>query len=76
MLASSALTSGRSPPSEVDALADAVPPRYRALVLLAAWCSLRLGELAALTRADLDLLHGKAKVTKNCSGSMTARSSW
>ncbi|HVM14914.1 MAG TPA: tyrosine-type recombinase/integrase [Egibacteraceae bacterium] len=51
--------------AEVQALADAVPPRYRALVLLAAWCSLRLGELTALTRADLDLLHGKVKVTKN-----------
>ncbi|HUH07432.1 MAG TPA: site-specific integrase [Egibacteraceae bacterium] len=51
--------------AEVEALVDAVPPRYRALVLLAAWCSLRLGELAALTRADLDLLHGKVKVTKN-----------
>jgi integrase len=51
--------------AEVDALADAVPPRYRAMVLLAAWCSLRLGELTALTRADLDVLHGKVKVTKN-----------
>ena len=35
--------------AEVDALADAVPPRYWAMVLLAAWCSLRFGELAALT---------------------------
>jgi integrase len=51
--------------AEVAALAEAVPPRYRALVLLAAWCSLRLGELAALTRADLDLLHVKVKITKN-----------
>jgi integrase len=51
--------------AEVQALADAVPDRWRLLVLLGAWCSLRLGELCALTRADLDLLHGKVKVTKN-----------
>jgi len=44
---------------------EGVPAGARALVLLAAWCSLRLGELTALTRADLDLLHGKVKVTKN-----------
>jgi integrase len=50
---------------EVAALADAVPPRFRLLVQLAAWCSLRLGELAALTRADVDLLHGTIAVTKN-----------
>ena len=30
-------------------------PRYRALVLMAAWSGLRQGELLALTRADLDL---------------------
>lgn len=36
-------------------LAAAVGPRYRALVLLAAFCSLRWGELAALRRRDLDL---------------------
>jgi integrase len=46
------------------ALADAIEPRYRALVLLAAGCGLRLGELLALTRADLDLLHRRVSVTK------------
>jgi integrase len=51
--------------AEVAALADAVPARFRVMVLLAAWCSLRLGELAALTRADLDLLHGTVAVTKS-----------
>jgi hypothetical protein len=34
---------------EVYALADAVPERFRLLVLLATSCSLRWGELAALT---------------------------
>jgi integrase len=40
---------------EVYALADAVPPRYRAMILLAGLGGLRTGELLALTRADLDV---------------------
>ena len=32
-----------------------MPERLRPMVLLAAWCGLRFGELAGLTRADLDL---------------------
>jgi Phage integrase, N-terminal SAM-like domain len=40
--------------AEVYALADAVGPRYRALVLLACFCGLRWGELAALRRCDID----------------------
>ena len=42
---------------QVYALADAVSPRYRALVLLAAFGGLRRGELFGLTRQDVDLLH-------------------
>jgi integrase len=51
--------------AEVVALAAAVPERFRMLVQLATWTSLRFGELAALTRADVDLLHGTVKVSKN-----------
>jgi integrase len=40
---------------EVYAVADAIPVRYRSLVLLAAFSSLRFGELAALQRRDIDL---------------------
>ena len=40
---------------EVFKLADAINPRYRALVLLAAFGSLRWGELAGLRRKNLDL---------------------
>jgi integrase len=40
---------------EVYALADAIVPRYRLLVLLAAFTTLRFGELAALRRKDVDL---------------------
>lgn len=47
---------------EVYALADAVGPRWRALVLLAAFCGLRFGELAALRRDSLDLLHNTIAV--------------
>jgi integrase len=56
-------TLGRTPqvadrllsPGQVAAIATAMPPRYRALVLAAAWSGLRQGELLALTPADLDL---------------------
>lgn len=40
---------------QVYAVADAVPPRYRGLVLLATFGSLRWGEAIALRRGDLDL---------------------
>jgi integrase len=36
-------------------LLDQVPPRYRALLLLATFASLRFGELAGLRRGELDL---------------------
>jgi integrase len=41
--------------AQVAALAGHVDPRYRAMILLACWCGLRYGELAGLTRADIDL---------------------
>ncbi|WP_040685567.1 tyrosine-type recombinase/integrase [Nocardiopsis baichengensis] len=41
--------------AEVYKLADAINPRYRALVLLATFASLRWGELAGLRRRYLDL---------------------
>jgi integrase len=44
--------------AEAKLLADAVDPRWRTMVLLAYWCSLRLGELRGLQRRDLDPLHG------------------
>jgi integrase len=39
----------------VLALADAVPERYRALILLATFGSLRWGELMGLRKSDIDL---------------------
>ena len=41
--------------AQVYAIADAVEPRYRMLVLLATFASMRFGELAALTRSRIDL---------------------
>jgi hypothetical protein len=34
---------------QIAALAEAVPPRYRMLILLAAWSGARWGELVALS---------------------------
>ncbi|SLN05149.1 Integrase [Corynebacterium xerosis] len=41
-------------PEEVSALAEAIAPRYRAAVLVAAWSGLRPGEVFALRRGDVD----------------------
>ncbi|SOD85873.1 tyrosine-type recombinase/integrase [Streptomyces sp. Ag109_G2-15] len=41
--------------AEVYAVAEAIAPRYRLLVLLAAFAGLRFGELASLRRRDVNL---------------------
>ena len=41
--------------TQVFALSDAIGPRYRALVLLATFTSLRWGELCALRPSDIDM---------------------
>jgi integrase len=41
--------------AQVDALATAIEEPLKALVLLAAWCGLRRGELLGLRRQDIDL---------------------
>ncbi|MGQ5226304.1 tyrosine-type recombinase/integrase [Streptomyces sp. yara] len=47
---------------EVFAIAEKIQPRYKALVLLAAFCGLRWGELVALHRSDIDVEHGMIRV--------------
>jgi integrase len=47
---------------EVDRLADAVPDRYRAMVLLAAYGSLRWSELVALKLDRVDLMRRRVRV--------------
>ena len=49
---------------ELEALVSAMPPRYRVMTLLAAWCGLRFGELAELRRSDVDLRNGVLKVRR------------
>lgn len=39
---------------ELATIVENTPPQYRAMVILAAWCGLRFGELAALRRSDID----------------------
>jgi integrase len=50
---------------QVFVAADAVPERYRALVLLATFTGLRFGELAGLQRGDIDPAHGVLHVRRS-----------
>lgn len=50
--------------SELEALVLAMPERYRVMTLLAAWCSLRFGELTELRRKDIDLAEGVIRVRR------------
>lgn len=49
---------------ELNAIVEAIPERYKALVLVGAWCALRFGELAALRRSDVDLTEGVLHVRR------------
>ncbi|MFY1625949.1 tyrosine-type recombinase/integrase [Micromonospora sp. WMMD735] len=48
--------------AQVFKLADIVPPRYRALVLVTTFGCLRWGEVAALQRQDVDAVAGTIRV--------------
>jgi integrase len=50
---------------EAFRLADEIAPRYRLLVLLAVFGSLRWGELVGLSRADLDLMTMTLRVRRS-----------
>jgi len=50
--------------SQVEALAEAVPPRYRMLILLAAWSGARWGELVVLSRDRLDIERGTMRIDR------------
>ncbi|MFE9581910.1 tyrosine-type recombinase/integrase [Nocardia sp. NPDC006044] len=51
--------------TEVSALVDNITPRYRAAVLLAAWCGLRRGEIIGLAVVDLNLEASEVWVRRN-----------
>ena len=63
--AGSERTPERVPPTlaEAHALAEAIEPRWRMLVLLATWSGLRWGELVALRRGSIDLASRRLAVT-------------
>ncbi|MBI2704112.1 MAG: hypothetical protein HYX32_02300 [Actinobacteria bacterium] len=50
--------------SQVFEIADTIEPRFRAMVLVGAFVGLRVGEMLALTRERVDLLHGRIKVVE------------
>jgi len=50
--------------AELEAIVEAIPDRYRLMVLLGAWCALRFGELAELRRRDVDLKVGKIMIRR------------
>ena len=52
-------------PAQVVALIEAITPRYRAAVLLAAWCGLRRGEVLGLLPGDVDLAGKTVTVRRN-----------
>lgn len=51
-------------PGELVAIAENMPAPYAAMVPLAAWCSLRVGEVCELRRKDLDLTRGVVHVRR------------
>ena len=51
-------------PAEVRQLAEAMPAHYRIPVYVAAYVGLRAGELWALRRRDVDLIHGVIRVER------------
>lgn len=48
--------------SEIDALAGAMPDRMGLIVLLAAWCQLRRGEILGLRRCDIDISQSRIRI--------------
>lgn len=50
---------------QVAALIEAITPRYRAAVLLGAWCGMRRGEIIALKPEDIDLKAATVTVHEN-----------
>lgn len=49
---------------ELAKLVDAMPEKYRAMILLASWCALRFGELTELRRRDVDVEDGVIRVRR------------
>src|SRR5271155_3578606 len=52
-------------PVELERLASAIQPRYRAMVLVMAWGTLRIGEASGLRRSDINLDAGTIRIENN-----------
>lgn len=52
-------------PAQIADLEASMPPRFAAMVTLAAWCGLRFGEIVELRRGDVDLDGGTVSVTRS-----------
>lgn len=50
--------------AELETIAKAMPERYRLMILLAAWCAMRFGELAELRRSDVDTKTGVVHIRR------------
>ena len=53
--------------AQIDTIVTEMPERMRAMVLLAAWCAMRVGELAELRRGDINLGEGVVSITRGVS---------
>jgi integrase len=51
-------------PEQIAIIVENMPEKYRALILLAAWCGLRWGEVSELRRSDLDLASMSVRVDR------------
>lgn len=49
---------------QLDTIVDEVPERYELMILFAAWCQLRFGELTELRRSDVDVTSGVVKIRR------------
>jgi integrase len=49
---------------ELEVMTKALPPRYRLMLLLAAWCAMRYGELTELRRKDIDVANGVIRIRR------------
>lgn len=58
---------------QVSVLVNAMPAKYRLLILLAGWCAPRFGEVTELRRRDVDLRNEKLRIHRSVAVTTTGR---
>lgn len=58
---------------ELEVLTTEMPERYKLMVLLAAWCALRFGELVELRRGDIDVKESVVRIRR---GAVRVEGGW